>query len=356
MLTELTVSNLRNITELSLQPTSAINLILGENGSGKTSLLEAIYLLAMGRSFRTRALKNAVQFEQQQLQITAKISAGIPVGLQYNKNTGLQIRLNSAPLKRLSELATQLPLQFVPANCHQFFEQGPRYRRRLLDWGLFHVEPSFNFHWQAYKKILQQRNAALRQRKPASEVQLWDSHLASHGEIITALRYTQLQKILEQFTILFVRLCPEYAGAEFTLKYREGWLKGLSLEQALGKAIDRDRQLGYTRAGSHAADWAFRVNDGDPIELFSRGQQKLFFVALCMVQAIMTQNKDRTILLLDDISSELDQKHQQNVVQELGRLPVQTFVTATELNIDSNEKVKMFHVERGGLRQDIIYP
>lgn len=74
MITKLTVSNLRNITELSLQPISGINLILGENGSGKTSVLEAIHLLAMGRSFRTRSLKNAVQFDQQQLQITANTS------------------------------------------------------------------------------------------------------------------------------------------------------------------------------------------------------------------------------------------------------------------------------------------
>ncbi|MFW5448061.1 MAG: DNA replication/repair protein RecF [Methylophagaceae bacterium] len=352
MITQLTVSNLRNITELSLQPISGINLILGENGSGKTSLLEAIHLLAMGRSFRTRSLKNAVQLDQQQLQITAKTSNDTPVGLQYDKTSGLQIRLNRAPLKRLSELAAQLPLQFVPANCHQFFEQGPRYRRQLLDWGLFHVEPSFNFHWQAYKKILQQRNSALRQHKPVSEIQLWDTHLASHGEAITALRKQQLEKVLEQFSVLFSRLCPEYAGANFTLKYRNGWPKGSTLEQALNASIERDRQLAYTRSGSQAADWSFKINDADPIEMFSRGQQKLFFLALCMVQARMAEdtNHDRSILLLDDISSELDQKHQQNVMRELAGLPVQTFVTATEFDAGNTEKVKTFHVEQGNIR------
>ncbi|PHS30695.1 MAG: DNA replication/repair protein RecF [Methylophaga sp.] len=351
MLTQLTVSNLRNITKLTLEPISGINLILGANGSGKTSLLEAIHLLAMGRSFRTRSLKNAIQFEQQQFQITAKTSAEVPVGLQYNSD-GLKIRLNRAPLKRLSELAMQLPLQFVPANCHQFFEQGPRYRRQLLDWGLFHVEPSFNSHWQAYKKILQQRNSALRQHKPTSEIQLWDAHLASHGEVITALRRQQLEKILQQFSVLFARLCPEFSGAGFTLKYRNGWLKDLTLEQALSGTIDRDKQLGYTRSGSHAADWSFKINDADPVEMFSRGQQKLFFLALCMVQAKMADdiNQDRSILLFDDISSELDQQHQQNVMKELIQLPIQTFVTATDFALEESEKTKVFHVERGELR------
>lgn len=352
MLTQLTVSNLRNITLLSLQPISGINLILGENGSGKTSVLEAIHLLAMGRSFRTRSLKNAIQFDQQQLQITANTNSETPVGLQYDKSTGLKIRLNRAPLKRLSELAMQLPLQFVPANCHQFFEQGPRYRRKLLDWGLFHVEPTFNSHWQAYKKILQQRNSALRQHKPPSEIQLWDAHLVAHGEAITALRKQQLENILEHFSVLFGRLCPEFAKANFTLKYRNGWHKDLTLEQALRNSIDRDRQLGYTRSGSHAADWSFKINDVDPIEMFSRGQQKLFFLALCMVQARMAEhsNRDRSILLLDDISSELDLKHQQNVMDELAQLPVQTFVTATDFELNSGEGIKMFHVERGELR------
>jgi len=349
LLTQLTVSNLRNITKLSLQPISGINLILGENGSGKTSVLEAIYLLAMGRSFRTRSLKNAIQFDQQQLQIFANTSSDTPVGLQYDTNNGLKIRLNRAPLKRLSELAMQLPLQFVPANCHQFFEQGPRYRRQLLDWGLFHVEPSFNSHWQAYKKILQQRNSALRQHKPSSEIQLWDAHLAAHGEVITALRKQQLEKVLEQFSVLFARLCPVYESAKFTLKYRNGWVKGSTLKQALSGSLVRDQQLGYTRSGSHAADWSFKINDADPIEMFSRGQQKLFFLALCMVQARMAESskQDRSILLLDDISSELDQRHQQYVMREMNSLPVQTFVTATALDFQHNENIKMFHVERG---------
>lgn len=352
VLTQLTVLNLRNITELSLQPVSGINLILGENGSGKTSVLEAIHLLAVGRSFRTRSLKNAVQFEQHQLQITAKTSGNIPVGLQYDKNKGLHIRLNSAPLKRLSELATQLPLQFVPANCHQFFEKGPRYRRQLLDWVLFHVEPSFNFHWQAYKKALQQRNSALKQHKPASEIQLWDSPLASHGETITTLRHQQLTKILQQFSGLFASLCPQFANANFTLKYSNGWLKDLPLSQALGGSLTRDQQLGYTRFGSHAADWLFKIGDVDPIEMFSQGQQKLFFLALCMVQARMAENSNRgkSILLLDDIGSELDQKHQQNVMQELALLPVQAFVTATDFKFNNSEKTKVFHVKHGQAR------
>ncbi|PHS71650.1 MAG: DNA replication/repair protein RecF [Methylophaga sp.] len=354
MLSQLTLSSLRNISALSIQPAPGINLILGENGSGKTSLLEAIHLLGLGRSFRTRALKNVVQFGQQQLQVIAKTKADIPVGLQFDLNTGLQIRLNSAPLKRLSELAIQLPLQLIPANCHQFFEQGPRYRRQLLDWGLFHVEPSFNFHWQSYKKILQQRNSAIRQHKKTQEIELWNAHLSSHGEQITLLRQKQLEKLLMEFEFLFSSLCPAYSEATFSLKYRTGWPKDRSLEETLKLTVERDKQLGYTRSGSHAADWSFQVNDVNPIDIFSRGQQKLFFLALCMAQAKITKvmKNENSILLLDDISSELDQHHQQRVLAELSALPVQSFITSTDHKLMrpiSEDKSAVFHVKHGAI-------
>ncbi|NOQ93752.1 MAG: DNA replication/repair protein RecF [Methylophaga sp.] len=351
MLSQISIFNLRNITEISFQPAKGINLILGDNGAGKTSILEAIHLLALGRSFKARTLKTTIKFGQKQLQVIARAANDTPVGVQFDEHLGLKIRLNSAPLKRLSDLAMQLPLQFIPANCHQFFEQGPRYRRQLLDWGLFHVEPSFNFHWQSYKKILQQRNSAIRQHKKIEEIQLWDTHLAEHGEKITELRRLQLDALLKEFEAVFQRICPEYQGATFSIKYRTGWNKDKKLKVSLQDAIEKDRQLGYTRSGSHAADWSFTINDFNPAEVFSRGQQKLFFLALCMAQAKITEHvkHEKSILLLDDISSELDLAHQKNVLDELSNLPVQAFITATDHSLDLHEKVTVFHVKQGAI-------
>jgi len=350
VLSQITISHLRNITDVSIQPESGINLILGDNGSGKTSILEAVHLLGLGRSFRTRSLKNAVQFKQAQFQVVAKTATSIPVGLQFNLNTGLQIRLNNAPLKRLSELAIQLPMQMIPANCHQFFEQGPRYRRQLVDWGLFHVEPEFNYQWQSYKKILQQRNSAIRQHKKVEEIQLWDAHLSSFGNKITEHRQKQLSHLLTYFKDIFARICPEFSDADFTTKYRTGWAKDRSLAESLKLSLQRDQKLGYTRSGSHAADWSFRINDIDPSELFSRGQQKLFVLALCMAQAKITEksSRERSLLLLDDISSELDTHHQQLVLDELALLPIQAFITSTDLSLNKYQ-AKVFHVKHGAI-------
>lgn len=354
MLAELTIKQLRNIDALSLLPSSGINLILGDNGAGKTSVLEAIHLLALGRSFRTRSLKQLVQFEQQQLQVIAKTKVHkTPIGLQYDLVSGLEIRLNNAPLKKLSDLALQLPLQFIPANCHQFFEQGPKFRRQVLDWGLFHVEPNFNFHWQSYKKIIQQRNSAIKQRKKTSEIQIWDEHLCFHGEAISLQRLNRLGHLLDEFKRVFPRLCPDFANIDFTLKYRSGWQKGSSLKETISSTIERDRQLGYTRSGSHAADWSFKIDDHDPNEFLSRGQQKLFFIALCLAQikTTMQDDKMKSILLIDDISSELDHAHQEIILNELINLNVQTFITSTDNSLENitnnGDMMSTFHVKQG---------
>jgi DNA replication and repair protein RecF len=354
VLNQLTITNLRNITELVIQPSSGINLIVGDNGSGKTTILEAIHLLSLGRSFRTRFLKNAVQFGHQKFQVIAKTTSDAPVGLQFDITHGLQIRLNSQPLKRLSDLASQLPLQLIPANCHQFFEQGPRYRRQLLDWGLFHVEPSFNYQWQSYRKVVQQRNSALRQHKKDQEIQLWDTHLAEYGEKITNLRRKQLELILEKFSLIFPRLCPEFTEVDFALQFKSGWSKEQSLIEVLNTNLERDKKLGYTRSGSHAADWSFNINGTDPAEIFSRGQQKLFVLALSMAQAEITLNSaqhTRSILLIDDISSELDQHHQQIILNELAKLPVQSFISSTDYSLvkslEIDKSATVFHVKHG---------
>lgn len=359
MLASIRVQQFRNILQAELTPAPAINLILGENGSGKTSLLEAIFLLAMGRSFRSRFLKALVNKEHSQLTVFARSDDHTPIGLQYDLLSGLQIRLNNAPLKKLSDLAQHLPVQFIPANCHQFFELGPKFRRRMVDWGVFHVEHHFNFHWQSYKKSLQQRNAAIKQHKPKAEISLWDMYLIQHGTLITQMRQRYLKRLLEYFRPLFQELCPELSDTKFSLRYLQGWNKEKEFSIYLAENLDRDLALGYTRSGAHAADWSLRVDGADPYEMLSRGQQKLFFLALSMAQIkLLADTKQLTdsILLIDDLSSELDWQHQQTVISTLRTLPVQSFISTTNDALKSllhEENDMLFHVKHGEISAEL---
>lgn len=353
MLAQIQITHFRNLLSAELEPSQGINLILGENGSGKTSLLEAIFLLAMGRSFRSRFLKNLVNIDQTRLTVFSRSVEKTPIGLQYDLTSGLQIRLNNAPLKRLSDLAAHLPVQFIPANCHQFFELGPKFRRRMVDWGVFHVEHHFNYHWQSYKKALQQRNAAIKSHKPDSEIQLWNKYLVQHGNKLTEMRESYLKALIKIFRPLFQQLCPELSAVKFTLRYLRGWNKESEYEAYLAANLERDKALGYTRSGAHAADWSLRIDGADPYEMLSRGQQKLFFLALSMAQiTLLSEQKQlkNTLLLIDDLSSELDWHHQNTVLKTLRSLPVQCFITSTNeylAGLIDEEKEKVFHVKQG---------
>lgn len=358
MLEQLTISKLRNIEQMSLQFSNGLNVFVGENGSGKTSVLEAIYLLALGRSFRTRTLKNIIQFGEIELLVTAKTFDKTPVGLRYSLIDGLQIRLNSAPLKKLSELAAELPTQYISANCHQFFELGPKFRRQQLDWGLFHVEPSFNSLWQAYKKIIKQRNSALKQRRKTDEITLWDSQLVHYANMIDQLRQAYLSRLHDRFIIIFKNLCPSFSEAEFSLRYLKGWPKDSELTDVLRENLDRDTQLTYTKNGIHAADWSIKINGANPIELLSRGQQKLFFIAICIAQAEFTalSKQQKSIFVIDDISSELDFSHQKNVLNLLRESKMQCFISTTNSELISEietENDKLFHVKHGQVSSHI---
>jgi DNA replication and repair protein RecF len=153
-------------------------------------------------------------------------------------------------------------------------------------------------------------------------------------------------------------LCPEFRGVDFSLHFKSGWAKEHTLIEVLTANLERDKKLGYTRSGSHAADWSFNVNGVDPAEIFSRGQQKLFVLALSMAQAEITLDSaqhTRSILLIDDISSELDPYHQQIILTELAKLPVQSFISSTDITLTSSlekdELATVFHVKHGHIIQ-----
>ena len=357
MLTELNVSTLRNIKAITIQPVSGVNLFVGSNGSGKTTLLEAIHLLAMGKSFRSRQLKTLIQFEHDSFRVTGRMQQhNIPVGLNFHNKEGLVIRFNNAPLKKLSDLAKQIPLQNIPANSHQFFELGPQFRRQLLDWGLFHVEQGFNYHWLSYKKALQQRNAALKAKRSDQEIKLWDESLAVHGGNIDQFRQKHLSAIREKLITTFQQICPEFTNVDIDLKYSTGWPADRTLAQSLDEGVIRDKQLSYTRNGPHRADWSVIIHDSDASHILSRGQQKLFFLALCLVQLKCNQDRKigNSILLIDDLRSELDDKHIALVIEQLSKLSVQSFITATDNVIEdllnkASINNKVFHVEQGNV-------
>jgi DNA replication and repair protein RecF len=355
-LRSLSITQFRNIAAASLEFGRGLNLIHGANGSGKTSLLEAIFCLGRVRSFRCHQPEQAIRYGQPAYQLVGRIydqdDRLIPLGIERFRSS-LTVHFNGELVRRLSDLAGNFPVQILSGDTATIFSGGPRFRRQTLDWALFHVEPTYRDVWQRYSRVLRQRNAALRAQATGRLVQVWDEELVDTASAIDRLRSAYLDELTGLLVRELGRLLPE---ASVSLRYLPGWPASTSLAEALVAGLDKDRLYGSTQYGVHRADYRLSV-DGHEVEGHcSRGQQKALLVAFLLAQARLQQARGKApgAFLLDDLPSELDAATQALVFQALQDLRVQVFVSriAGESVCGTGwPEIREFHVEHGVIRE-----
>ena len=356
-LTRLTVAGVRNLAPLDLAPGPRLNLVVGPNGAGKTSLLEAIHLLAYGRSFRGRVRDGLLQTGAGALEVFAEW--GEPGDIRRRaglRHTGQDWtgRLDGAPVQQLGDLCAALAAVSFEPGSHALVTAGAEARRRYLDWGLFHVEHGTErFHplWRRYARALRQRNALLKQRAGAGQLDAWDAELAQAGELLDQQRRLYVERLQPRLDALSARLAPQLGPA--SMDYRPGWRRDqLSLADALLVARDRDLAAGFTSVGPHRADWRILHDSRPAAEALSRGQAKLTALACLLAQAedFAACRGHSPVFLLDDLASELDRAHQQRLLEDLRASGAQVFVTGTEPIpglVGGDWPLRTFHVEHG---------
>lgn len=342
-LSELTVTDLRCIEHAHLILHPEHNLIWGSNGSGKTSLLEALFLLGRGRSFRTRTSQRLIRHGSEELVVFGRLDNSTALGVRVRQDEGTSARVGGAAMRSLAELSQQFAVQVIDPGVHQLIEEGGATRRRWLDWGVFHREPQFVDVWSRYNRALNQRNAALKSRAPA---ELWEPELAKLGEQIATWRREFMDKLGPHWTTVM----DELAGFEVDLHYQRGWSQELPLSDALAAGRARDEALGFTHPGPHRADVAIRIKGRLAREVLSRGQQKLVAVAMNLSQLALMQASSAATptLLLDDPAAELDRDHLGRFIELVKRLRCQLVVTALSIEAQPfGAPNSLFHVERG---------
>lgn len=336
--------------ELSFDPT--FTFISGPNASGKTSVLEAIYLLSRGRSFRTRRLETLIRRGASGFLIIGEAEIqgrGIRLGVE-GSDRGVRAKLAGEHPASLAELAAVLPVQIIDPEVHHLIEEGPSRRRRFLDWGVFHVEHGFVDQWQRYQKTLKQRNAALRAGAARSVICAWDPELVRLGEAIQAARL----RYLETLQPIAIEIARQLLGLELELSLRAGWPRDESLAQALADSAAKEQESGGTQVGPHRAELAIRLNGSPVKDRISRGQQKLLAAALLMAQlrCFPVQNEARPTLLLDDPAAELDSERLLELIQEVGRHAVQLVVTSLQKDFQGfGSPGRRYSVEAGRLTE-----
>lgn len=336
--------------DLGLDPRK--NYIWGANGAGKTSCLEAIYLLSRGRSFRLRQTSKLVRHGADTLSVFAEVAAGdghkSRLGLEFGPE-GLRSRLDGEPVRSQADLLRKLPVHVIDPRLHQLVESGPSERRRYIDTGVFHVEHSFLDAWRSYRRALGQRNAALKARVSPAELQLWTQPLVQAALEVTRLR----AEYVAALGATAGPLCTDLLGRSVRLDYRQGWRKGVEFAEVLEESLESDRASGFTQNGPHRADLKLDFEDGGIRDLASRGQQKLVAAALVIAQVRLFENQTgrTSTLLVDDASAELDQNAQARLLDALQSLDSQLVITGLSAEALRPEPgFPVFHVEQGTVR------
>lgn len=341
---------LRNLIDVDLEFSPQCNLICGQNGSGKTSLLEAIYLLARAKSFRTNRLSRLTHFDKNAFAVNSEIEHDYGVHKINARYESRELKMTDGEelIKRSSDLATLLPLTLVSTDSHKLFSDGPKQRRKFIDWGVFHVKPPFLDAWRAYCRALGQRNALLRDGS-VNTVGSWNHELERMAVEIDAWRAEYITA-LEAYFLPMLRSLVDLP--DLSIEYKRGWPADSPLLAHLEANQDRDLRLAYTRDGPHTADLVIKVNGVPAQECASRGQQKLIISALHLAQAALfsEQLEKSCIVLVDDLPAELDIERRGYLLHLLNSLNAQVFITAIgaqDLDLNAFDQHKVFHVKQG---------
>jgi DNA replication and repair protein RecF len=354
LIERLAFTGLRNLAPLDVTPSPGINLIVGRNGSGKTSVLEGLHILGMGRSFRTRQLKHAIAHDAAEMTLFARLAGSppVPIGVRREREGGeLEMRMAGERVPRLAQLIEALPLQLVNPDAFRLLEGAPAGRREFLDWGVFHVKHDFYDAWRRAKRALKHRNALLRRdRMDVSSLVAWEQELAHWGERVDALRREWMTSFVPVFEETLGRLIEL---PDLRLRYSRGWDKQRDLQEVLEQGREQDFHMGFTQHGPQRADLRIRLGRRPAVEVLSRGQQKLVVSALKLAQGrLLELSTGRNCLyLIDDLPAELDSEHRRVFCRLLESMRCQAFITSVEHDAlagpwEPHTPIAMFHVKQ----------
>ena len=375
-LVKLQTEHFRNLTGAPANFSPSINLLYGENGSGKSSVLEAIGYLGLGRSFRVNRHQAVVSHGQQKLTVFGALDEGLEdshtgkpnvqdsvrhrLGIARDvsaKETSL--RVDGEPVKNLSTLARHLPVSVIDPGVFDIVAGGPGKRRQFLEWSVFHVEPSFASLWQQCQRVTSQRNQILRDgRIDEALLKVWDAQYSDLSEKITEARVETFARFNAAFDSLVSEITAPWVDG-LKLDFYPGWDRSRPLPDLLIQHREQELKMGHTLYGPNRADIRLKFQGRPVAETFSRGQQKTLVILMKIAQGMVLSDLHKQVtFLLDDINAELDVGHRAMLAQKLYELKCQVFVTSIEppkpeeLWQQPLPEYKVFHVEHGHLSEE----
>lgn len=348
MLDVLDIVNLRAIKSARFALARA-NVILGQNGSGKTTVLEALYLLNRGKSFRHHQARHIIAHGQDGAFVSAR--AGVFEFSAQKTTQKTTLRLNGEP-QTVAQMSRALPILMIEPSAMDMLEIGSQSRRAMLDFLCFYQDHAFYGVWLDYSRALKQRNALLKFGKN-DEIFAWGYALSQSAPILHAIRAKVFARWADEFLHYSALLLPKYID-DLCLSYSAGF-EG-DLLAILSERLAKDRELGYTRIGAHRADVRVMLGKRQAVDVLSRGEKKLLIVALKLASLFATPSG---MVMIDDIDAELDDTAMTRVLDALSALDVQVFLTSLSPKMIDKARahfldVAGFWLDDGAIMQNML--
>ena len=351
-------NHFRNITNTELELSPGTNLLFGENGSGKTSLLECCYFLSSARSFRSATIDPLIQRGSDDCLVRGKIrhqNQLHQVGISREATGTREIRLNGEKIYKSSDLARLLPTVTLGPESVDLLLGPPGNRRKFLNWGLFHVEPGFAALWEEANRCLKQRNGLLRDGvSDSQELDSWSVQLAALAERLDLARTNYLKEYLP----VFEKAVMELSGLEeVRFDYFRGWDGQSSLLEIYQKDREIDQKRGFTQKGFQRADVRITVAGQPAIKVCSRGELKALVWAMILAQGSQAGGRTQqgTLYLIDDLASEFDAEHRQRVCRYLADTKSQLLLTGVDqealMAACEGNCERLFYVKHGAVQE-----
>ena len=349
-LTQLKFSGFRCYHQQEFTFDQRINVLHGANGSGKTSVLEAIYYLSTGKSFRSSRSRNLINHQADDLAVYARYlddhqNTG-DLGVSLNKQLKKKLKLNQQTINNQATLAHLMPVVSIDPDSYLFLDKPPKFRRTFLDWLVFHVKPEYLDVWGKASRCQQQLNQ-LYKNKNQQDLPYWESQYVQWANQLNALRKKVFNDLQDKVIEKIGAFIPELGHLE--VRYHQGWSTESTLQEQLLHDADKNRLYGSLQHGVHKMDIRNHINNQLAQDCLSRGQKKLISIIyyLCFIELLTEECGVTPILCLDDMDAELDLEKTRILCDFIEHSNHQVFITTVDpskLTSVLNDAA-MFHVK-----------
>ncbi len=369
------LKNFRNFSELNIDLNNILNIFIGDNGQGKTNLLESIYLCSIGKTFKLNSENDLIKFGQNSFEVEILINkengsniVSKVINITYVKNQKRIVKINGVKLKKNSELIGLLNNVIFTPDDLKIIKGSPIERRKFINIDISQIKPKYKYLLKNYKKVITGRNNILKDITNNSNrdvLSIWNDYLIDIGSEIIFYRKEYIKNLKYYAALIYANISDNKENFELLYKCDIGNVENLSkneikeiFREKINKSIENEIFRKNSLYGPHKDDIIIKINDKDFKYFGSQGQQRSAVLAIKLAEIEIIKNEigEYPILLLDDVLSELDNKRKNFLINYIKN--IQTIITSTDDNdlkdlVKNNDK-KIFHICEGNIGNIII--